>query len=79
MAARLEALEIAGKNNMEEMRRMVQSVARNVVQATALQDIAANPEVVVLEQSTLATVEAGGGRRSERPAGQGARIFRGSG
>ena len=49
VAARLEALEIAGKKNMEEMRRMVQSVARKVVQATALQDIAANPEVVVSE------------------------------
>ena len=29
---------------MEEMQRKVQSVARNVVQATALQDIATNPK-----------------------------------
>ena len=69
MAVRLEALEISGKKNMEEMQRMGQSVARNVVQATALQDIAANPEVVVSEQSTFATVVAGGRGIRGRPAG----------
>ena len=46
VAARLEAMEILNKKNMEEMLRMVQSVARSVVQATALQDTANNPEVV---------------------------------
>ena len=49
---------------------MVQSVARSVVQATALQDTANNPEVVMMEPSTFATVAAGGGgRRGGRPVG----------
>ena len=46
VAARLEALEIASMRNMEEMRRMVQSAARNVVQATAVQDFTGNPEAI---------------------------------
>ena len=48
VAARLEALEIGQMRNMEEMRRMVKAVGRNVMETTAIRDNEI-PEVIVTE------------------------------